>query len=147
VTGSVRQVRVTEAIDIARPPEVVWDFVVDPTNDPRWCRKVKSVRQIGPQRWQVLHKPVPLRPSVELKVEHLQREEVSRLAMREHDDASVFEVEYRLEPIALGTRFTQVSEFEWKKLPGVLQPLFTRGVRRDVQGQLVALKRVLESGA
>jgi hypothetical protein len=44
----------------------------------------------------------------------------------------------------VGTRFTQLSEFEWKKLPRVLHGTFARGVRRDVRGQLQALKRLLE---
>jgi hypothetical protein len=51
-----------------------------------------------------MHKPIPLRPH--------------RLALRQHDAATVFNVEYRLEPTQTGTRFTQVSEFAWKRLPG-----------------------------
>jgi uncharacterized protein YndB with AHSA1/START domain len=42
--------RVEESVDIARPPEDVWAYVVDPANDPRWCRKVKSVRRVGDRR-------------------------------------------------------------------------------------------------
>jgi hypothetical protein len=41
-------------------------------------------------------------------------------------------------------RFTQISNFEWKKLPRVLQGTLARGVRRDVRGQLRALKQHLE---
>jgi hypothetical protein len=52
---------VEESIDIARSPESVWAFVSDPRNDPRWCRKVKSVEPTGDGRWRVLHKPVPFR--------------------------------------------------------------------------------------
>jgi hypothetical protein len=55
-----------------------------------------------------------------------------------------FEVEYRLEEVLEGTRFTQISDFEWKRLPKVLHGTFARGVRRDVRGQLRALKRLLE---
>ena len=63
--------------------------------------------------------------------------------LREEDEASVFRIEYRLEPSGAGTRFTQISEFEWKKLPRVLHGMFARGVRRDVRGQLRALKQLL----
>ena len=52
---------------------------------------------------------------------------------------------YRLEPSGAGTRFTQISEFEWKKLPRLLHGTFERGVRRDVRGQLDALKCLLEA--
>jgi hypothetical protein len=64
--------------------------------------------------------------------------------MREEDGGSVFDVEYRLEPNQAGTRFTQVSEFEFKRLPRGLHVILARGVRRDVRAQLRALKDVLE---
>ena len=131
-------------MDIARAPQEVWAFVVDPMNDLRWCPKVKAVEPAGPRRWVVTHKPVPLRPAVELVVEQLELDAPSRLTLREEDEASVFDVEYRLEPSPAGTRFTQVTDFEWKKLPRVLHSTFERGVRRDVRGQLRELKRLLE---
>ena len=113
-------------------------------NDPRWCRKVKAVDAAGPRRWSVLHKPAPLRAPAELVLEHLESEPPTRLTMREEDDASVFSVEYRLTPAATGTQFTQVSVFEWKRLPRVLRATFRHGVRRDVRRQLQTLKRLLE---
>lgn len=119
-------------------------MVADPRNDPRWCRKVNSVEAAGERRWTVTHKPVPLRPPMELKLQQLDVQPPSRLTLREEDEASIFQVEYRLEPSETGTRFTQISEFEWKKLPRVLHGTFARGVRRDVRGQLRALKRLLE---
>lgn len=116
----------------------------DPVNDPRWCRKVKSVEPAGEHRWLVVHKPVPLRGPIELTVEQLDVQPPNRLTLREEDEASVFHVEYRLEPSEAGTRFTQISEFDWKKLPRALHATFARGVRRDVRRQLLGLKRLLE---
>ncbi len=136
--------RIEESVEIARPREAVWAVVADPLNDPRWCRRVKSVEAAGERRWTVTHKPVPLRPPMELTLQQLEVQPPSRLILREEDEASVFRVEYRLEPSEPGTRFTQMSEFEWKKLPRVLHGTFARGVRRDVRGQLRALKRHLE---
>jgi hypothetical protein len=118
--------------------------VADPLHDPRWCRKVVSVVGVGERRWIVVHKPVPLRPPIELVLEQLEVRPPGRLTLREEDEASIFHVEYRLDPIETGTRFTQISEFEWKKLPRVLHWMFACGVRRDVRGQLRALKRLLE---
>jgi Polyketide cyclase / dehydrase and lipid transport len=118
--------------------------VGDPKNDPDWCRKVRSVEPAGESRWVVIHKPVPLRPAMELVVERVVADQPRRLSLREEDQASVFEVEYRLEEVLEGTRFTQISDFEWKRLPKVLHGTFARGVRRDVRGQLRALKRLLE---
>lgn len=68
-----------------------------------------------------------------------------RLTMREEDAASVLHVEYHLAPSARGTTFRQISDIEWKKLPGLLHGTFDRGVRRDVHAQLRALKRALEA--
>ena len=141
--------RVEESIEIARRPEEVWAFVAAAENDPKWCSKVKAVEVAGERRWRVTHKPVPLRPAMELMVEHLAADPPSRLSIREEDDVSVFEVEYRLDGRGDMTRFTQISEFEWKRLPRFLHGTFRRGVERDVRGQLRELKRVLEqdSGA
>ena len=136
--------RVEESIEIRRPPQRVWDVVADPANDPRWCPKVRSVEAVGSGRWTVVHKPVPLRPPVELSLEQLELDPPARLRLREEDDVSVFAVEYRLEATASGTRFTQTSEFEWKRLPRFLHGTFARGVRRDVRAQLRALKELLE---
>ena len=136
--------RVEESIEIAATPEAVWALVSDPANDPRWCPKVKLVEPAGDRRWRVLHRPVPMRPPTAMTLELGELEAPRRLTLREEDDVSVFDVEYRLEPAGEGTRFTQVSEFEWKRLPRVLHGTFARGVRRDVRGQLKALKRLLE---
>jgi hypothetical protein len=118
--------------------------IADPRNDPSWCRKVKSVEVAGERRWTVIHKPVPLRPSMELTLEQFEIQPPSRLTLREEDEASIFKVEYRLEPNPVGTRFTQITEFEWKRLPRIFHRTFARGVRRDVRGQLRALKRLVE---
>jgi hypothetical protein len=82
---------------------------------------------------------------MELVVERVAVDPPRRLALREEDDVSVFDVEYRLEELEGRTHFTQVSEFEWKRLPRILHGTFARGVRRDIKGQLRALKNLLEA--
>jgi hypothetical protein len=82
---------------------------------------------------------------MELVVERVAADPPRRLALREEDDASVFDVEYRLEELDGRTHFTHVSEFEWKRLPKILHGTFARGVRRDIKGQLRALKSLLEA--
>ena len=140
--------RIEERVEIGRPPIAVWELVADHGNDPRWCRKVKRVQATGDGRWNVWHKPVPLRPATLLEIEHVRADAPSYLALREEDDASLFEIEYRLTATSAGTSFVQLGEVTWKKLPSALQPIFNLGVRRDVSGQLRALKQLLEaSGA
>lgn len=138
-------VRIEESVHIDRDPRDVWAFVVDHGNDPTWCKKVRSVEPAGPRKWAVTHKPVPLRPPMRLVLEQLEAEPPNYLKLQEEDDAAVFEVTYRLAAGEQGTRFTQISQFEWKKLPRFLYKPFARGVRRDVQGQLRNLKRTLEA--
>ena len=136
--------RVEESITIARPPDEVWAFVADHANDPAWCSKVKSVERAGERRWRVMHKPIPMRPPLELTVEQREVDPPTRLTLHQEDEGSVFDVEYRLVPEGAGTRFTQASEFEWKSLPRPMQLFLRGGVRRDVRNQLKALKRRLE---
>jgi hypothetical protein len=136
--------RVEERIEIARQRADVFDFVADHRNDPRWCRKVKAVEPVRDGAWRIWHKPIPLRPAALLETTHLRMNRPSYLAMREEDDVSVFDVEYRLDETASGTVLIQVSQFKWKKLPRLLQRVLALGVRRDVAGQLRDLKRCLE---
>lgn len=137
--------RVTESVEIRRDPEAVWELVCDRARDVEWCEKVRRVEQAGPSAWNVWHRPIPLRPAVRLVVEHESEEPPVRLTMREEDAGSVFLVSYELEPTAAGTRFTQTSDFQWKRLPRPLQRLLALGVRRDIRRQLRDLKRTLES--
>src|SRR5919106_519184 len=83
-------VRVEETIGIKRDPDDVWEMVSDLANDPRWCRKVKSVEPSGTGRWLVRHRPVPLRPALELVVERLGAERPHSMRLREEDEVSVF---------------------------------------------------------
>jgi carbon monoxide dehydrogenase subunit G len=138
-------VRVSETIEIKRAIEEVWHFVCDPTHDPAWCPKVKSVDRVGPNRWLVHHKPIPLRPTTILTVDQVAAEAPHWWVLREEDDASIFDIEYRFEPTSSGTRFTQISEFRWKQLPTPMQQLLAPGVGRDVRRQLRELKRILET--
>jgi len=119
-------------------------MVADPRNDPRWCRAVKSVDMVEERRWRVMHKPIPLRPPRELELKQLEAEPPHRLALRWEDAAAIFNIEYRLEPIQDGTRFTQVSVFAWKRLPRVFHGTFRRAVRREVRRQLRTLRALLE---
>ena len=137
--------RIEETVQIRRSREEVWAFVVDHGNDPVWCKKVVAVEPGGSGEWTVSHRPVPLRPAMKLILEQLEVDPPRCLKLHEEDDAAVFDVAYRLEAEGRDTRFTQTSEFEWKKLPRLLHKLFARGVRRDVRRQLRVLKRVLEA--
>ncbi len=143
--------RVEREVEIQRPVEEVFAFVTDALNDPRWCPKVKSCEQVaghgpGPgARYLVKHQPTRLKPAAELKVELIELDPPRLARFREEDEDGVFDVTYLLEPAGAGTRFTQRSDVEWK-LPKPLQLLGNRMVPRHLDGQMKALKRLLESG-
>jgi hypothetical protein len=115
-------------VQIRRLPADVWAFVVDHDNDPRWCKKVSPSSRPGNAGWLVTHKPVPLRSPMVLALEQLDARPPRLLKLGEEDAVSVFDVTYRLDADQCGTRFTQISEFEWKNLPRLLHRVFGRGV-------------------
>jgi carbon monoxide dehydrogenase subunit G len=138
-------VRIEREIEIARPPEEVFQFVADPRNDPRWCPKVQSVEGNG-DRYEVVHKPVPLRPARRLDMRRVGSEPPHRIEWTQDDGTDRFRVTYELEPTAGGTRFRQISDAEIGAVPKPLHPLWRHGIGRDLQRQLRELKKLLESG-
>jgi uncharacterized protein YndB with AHSA1/START domain len=145
-------VRIEREIRIARPVQEVFDYVAEPRNDPRWCRKVISVEQIagtgpGPgSRYAVVHRPVPGRAPRKLDHSCLAWERPRRIEWREDDGTDAFLVEYSLEATPDGTRFRQRSDAELGA-GRLLRPLFRIGIGRDIAAQLRTLKRVLEARA
>jgi hypothetical protein len=106
------------------------------------------VAPLSAHRWRVMHKPVALRRAVELQLNQLGAEPPHRLVLHQEDAAAVFIIEYRPERTEPGKRFTQMSEFTAKTLPGgVLQGAFGWAVRREVRRQLRSLKALLERDA
>jgi Polyketide cyclase / dehydrase and lipid transport len=127
----------------------VFDYVADPRNDPAWCAKVLSVEQVegerpGPgARYEVLHRPIPLRPARRMAYTCVGWVPPVRIAWREEDGGDVIDVTYELEPVWTSTRLTQRDDARLGA-PRVLHPLLRIGIGRDVARQLRTLKRVLE---
>src|SRR3954470_17569345 len=129
-------------IEIERPLEDVFAFVADARNDPRWCPKVLSVEG-GPERYDVVHKPVPLRSARRLSMTRVREDPPRRIEWLQDDGTDVFRVTYSLEATATGTLFCQRSDAD-VGVPRFLHPLWRHGIGRDVARQLRELKRVLE---
>ncbi len=139
-------------IEIARPVDEVFDFVLDARNDVRWCHKVQSVELVsrdGPgagAHYRVVHKPVPLRPAREMDYSCEAVEPPRRIEWHEEDGTDTIDVVYELEPTADGgTRMTQRDDATLGA-PRLLQPVIKGGIGADVQRQLRALKKLLEAG-
>jgi uncharacterized protein YndB with AHSA1/START domain len=136
-------VLIQREIEIARPVEDVFEFVSDARNDPRWCPKVRSVEG-GPDRYEVVHAPVPLRPARQMEMTRVESDPPRRLVWREDDGTDTFDVTYELEPTATGTRFRQRSDVNVGAVPRFMHPLWKQGIGRDIARQLRELKKVLE---
>lgn len=132
-------------IEIERRLEEVFDFVFDPANDPHWCRKVQSVTAAGEGRWEVVHKPVPLRPARRMEMTRVAFSAPTRIEWLQDDGVDVFRVSYSLSALRSGaTRFVQRSDASVGAVPRLLHPLWRLGIGRDLARQLRDLKKLLE---
>jgi uncharacterized membrane protein len=137
---------IERSIEIRRAVEEVFGFVSDPLNDPRWCRKVQSVTAAGEGRWEVWHKPVPMRPARRMEMTRVAFEAPKRIEWLQDDGVDVFRVSYALSATGSGaTRFVQRSDASVGAVPRLLHPLWRHGIGRDVARQLRDLKGLLES--
>jgi Polyketide cyclase / dehydrase and lipid transport len=144
--------QIVRAIVVDRHIEEVFEYVADPLNDPAWCPKVLSVEPLtgdgpGPgARYEVLHRPNPLRPPRRMTYLCVAWDPPSSIAWREDDGADVIDVTYELDPVWTATRLTQRDDARLGA-PRLVHPLLKAGIGRDVARQLRALKHVLEPAA
>jgi uncharacterized protein YndB with AHSA1/START domain len=141
---------VQRSIEIARDPQAVFDFVADPRNDPLWCPKVVSVKaasapEAGPgARFEVVHKPIPLRPARTMHYFLVDWDPPHRISWREEDGESLFLVTYTLAAAGRGTRFTQHDQIELS-MPRIFHPAMRIGIGADIAKQLRRLRSHLET--
>ena len=142
-------VRIVRAVVIDCHVEDVFAYVSDPLNDPEWCAKVLSVEQVegsgpGPgARYDVLHRPIPLRPARRMACSCLDWDPPARM-WREDGGAALIHVGYELESVWTSTRLAQRDDVARLGAPRALHPLLRIGIGRHVERQLRALERVLE---
>ena len=142
--------RIHDAIEIERPVDAVFAFVADARNDPRWCATVKSCEQRagdgpGPAaRYLARHRPTPFHPVMSRSIEVVEYDPPRRVRWRQEDRNGVFDIAYRLEPCARGTRFHQEDAIAWK-VPRPVGRMAERAfVRRHIRQQMRELKQALE---
>ena len=142
---------IEDQIEIERPIEEVFAFVADARNDPQWCPRVFSCKQVegegpGPgARYEARHRPTLLPPHIR-RIEVLEYDAPTSIRWRQSDLGGVFEIDYRLTPTEKGTRLTQSDEIAWK-VPRLFHPVARRIVRKHIPDQMADLKRLLESRA
>lgn len=146
--------RIEESIVIHRPPEEVFDFFNDRSNDTRWMATVKSSEWIdeddptalGRQGRMVMEAP----RLTEFEDEVTEYESGRRVGHRMVSASMVMFTACYADPVPGGTRATVV--FEPERLPGgplgwLIAPFIARTVRRNYRADLARLKDILENGA
>lgn len=130
------------SVEIARPPEEVFDFLADVSNLPRWQSGVHAARRDGDRIYesrQLLGREL----STTLAVEEEERPRV--FALRALDSPVPFRVRHTLEPSGDGTRLNVVGEGDAGLLPGFAAGLLARRAERQFRKDFERLKRLLES--
>jgi uncharacterized protein YndB with AHSA1/START domain len=143
-------VRVTERFSVDRPPQVVFDYVVDPSNLAAWQTSNRSVELLtdGPigagSRFRERTKP-PGRKEFQQITEFAEFERPSRLRVRVVEGPQPIDGTWSFEPTGAGTTVTFVAAGELRGPMRLLAPLIRRVVARQFAGYHRNLRRNLEA--
>ena len=144
--------KVENSILIDKPVEQVWSFLTDFQNTPKWDIGVLETKQTsegpaglgttfqnsGPFLGQTSvreYQVIEYEPNVKVKVKLL----TSSRSIQKAD------VCYTFEPAQEGTRLKFVGQIEFGGLFKLLQPIIYQRAKKDGQGDLKNLKRLLEA--
>lgn len=130
------------SIEIARPPEEVFDYLADVSNLPRWQSGVQSAAREGEEIHERRHM-LGRELSTRLSIEEEERPHV--FALRALDSPVPFTVRHVLEPSGEGTRLTVVGEGDAGLLPGFAAGIMARRAEKQFRKDFERLKRLLES--
>jgi len=136
-------VRAELTVEIARPPEEVFDYLVDVSNLPSWQSGVRSARREGER----IHESRHLLGRELTTTLAIDEEERPRLfAIRALDSPVPFSVRHQLEPNgAGGTRLSVVGEGDAGMLPGFAAGMMARREEKQFRKDFERLKRLLEA--
>jgi carbon monoxide dehydrogenase subunit G len=138
----------TQQSFINRPVEEVFDFIADPTNDPRWCPPVLEAEQIegdGPSagaRYRQRVKPGPIPMTSTLELTEVRRNKF--VAWQGSNGMATFHGRYEIEAVDDGTRVTMSSSLQPKGLARLLEPVLRRSSQDVAQEEFEILKQLLE---
>jgi carbon monoxide dehydrogenase subunit G len=138
--------RYHRSIEIARPPEVVFAFVTDLDNLPRWQPSVRAVRWEGElhdgSEFEETREMLGRRARSRLEVTAL--EPSREFSIRVIEGPVPLTVRHVLEPAAGGTRLTLEAEGEAGGLMRLAAPFAERAAGRQASQDLQRLKRLVE---
>lgn len=142
---------IVQSIVIERPPEEVWDVVSDLETHTSWRPALREFRQVsdGPLGVGSRIREVLAWRGREIVIEDevTAFEPPHRLGLRGGWAAADFDVDFRLEPVAEGTRVTMAWPLHPKSLLLKLAAPFMGGaMRKATREELELLKQQVESG-
>lgn len=145
------QVHASRSIEIARPVDEVYDVVVDPANDPRWCRMVVSSQLVDGTpgrpgaRYRQVQRPGPVGRRIELELLEVARP--GHVRLRWSTAVATFDCAYHLEDRGNTTRMTHTSTVALRGAGRLARPMVGAAMPRSMEQQLTALADLLGRGA
>jgi uncharacterized protein YndB with AHSA1/START domain len=143
--------RVEETFVIARPPEVVFDYVTNPANLSSWQTRNRSVEQLteGPpgrgSRFRERTKP-PLGKEIEMVTEFTEFDRPHRLCVHIVEGPYPVDATWIFEPDGDGTRVHFTAQGELTGLTKLFEPVASRLLARQFAGYHRNLRRNVERG-
>ncbi|MES1248589.1 MAG: SRPBCC family protein [Actinomycetota bacterium] len=130
------------AIEIARTPEDVFDYLTDVGNLPEWQSGVRSATRAGDEIRERRHM-LGRELSTTLSVDEEERPVI--FVLRALNSPVPFTIRHMLEPTAGGTRLTVVGEGDAGLLPGFAAGVMARRAEKQFRKDFERLKRLLEA--
>jgi carbon monoxide dehydrogenase subunit G len=139
--------RIEDEIEVARPPEAVFDFLTDPRRLPEWQKSTVEVRREGTgplrigERFTEVHRAMGRDVESVVEVAEIERPSVFALVIVE--GAVPLDGRWTFAATATGTRVAFVGEGDVRGLMKLARPLMAGQFRRYHR----RLKELLESGS
>jgi carbon monoxide dehydrogenase subunit G len=136
---------------IDRPPEQVFDFLADGTNDPKFSPRVLEIEKTtdGPTGIGTIYrstvKDAGVKTEREFEITEFERPSKIRWSERSQNMITVPNGGYDLEPAGSGTRVTIFNEFEGHGFGKAVLPLALRSARKGADDFAAAIKRAVEA--
>lgn len=137
-------IRFETSVGVARPPDDVFAVVADPETYPRWNSAVRAVRPLpgDPTRYR-MERDLPSGPAENL-VEVVSASRPDEVVIRAGEGPTPFLYRYRLRAANGGTHLELEADVDLGAFAALLGPVAGRAVKRGVDDNFAALKRLLE---
>jgi uncharacterized protein YndB with AHSA1/START domain len=136
------------SVTIDRPPEAVFDYLIDPTKQSLWSDVPMRQLTDGPlrqgSRLEVTFGMGPIKARVGLELAAL--EPARRMAFRTFSGPIRWDGEYQLAPAGTGTEVRQEGRLQFTGLWRLVEPMAGAEISRGEVKELERLKAAVEAG-